>query len=210
MISQLRGIARHIDRERSNLVLEVNGVGYEVLLPIFVLRSLLDKGKKEGDEIELKIYYHIGGRPPRPMLVGFNNEFERRFFEKLIQVEDLGPLKAARAFVFSVSTVASAIENRNLELLEKMPGVGSRLAQKIVATLHGKVAEFALLRDERYDSLPALKIADLRAEAIEVLAGLGYKRKEATARVEEALRRKPEIGGTEELLREVFRLEREG
>jgi len=210
MISQLRGIARSIDRERSNLVLEVNGIGYEVLLPVFVLRSLLDRGKKEGDEIELKIYYHVGGKPPRPMLVGFNNEVERRFFEKLIQVEDLGPLKAARAFVFSVSTVANAIENRDTGLLEKMPGVGPRLAQKIVATLHGKVAEFALLRDEKYDSLPAPERADIRSEAIEVLVGLGYRRREAVARVEEALHRKPEIRDTEGLLREVFRLEREG
>lgn len=210
MISQLRGIARNIDRERSNLVLEVNGVGYEVLLPVFVLRSLLDRGKEEGDEIELKIYYHVGGRPPRPMLVGFNNEVERRFFEKLIQVEDLGPLKAARAFVFSVSTVANAIESRDVGLLERMPGVGPRLAQKIVATLHGKVAEFALLRDERYDSLPTPERADIRSEAIEVLVGLGYRRREAAARVEEALRQKPEIKDTEGLLREVFRLEREG
>jgi len=210
MISQLRGIARSIDRERSNLVLEVNGIGYEVLLPVFVLRSLLDRGKKEGDEIELKIYYHVSGKPPRPMLVGFNNEVERRFFEKLIQVEDLGPLKAARAFVFSVSTVANAIENRDTGLLEKMPGVGPRLAQKIVATLHGKVAEFALLRDEKYDSLPAPERADIRSEAIEVLVGLGYRRREAVARVEEALHRKPEIRDTEGLLREVFRLEREG
>lgn len=210
MISQLRGIARSIDRERSNLVLEVNGIGYEVLLPAFVLRSLLDRGKKEGDEIELKIYYHVGGKPPRPVLIGFNNEVERRFFEKLIQVEDLGPLKAARAFVFSVSTVANAIENRDTGLLERMPGVGPRLAQKIVATLHGKVAEFALLRDERYDSLPAPEMADIRSEAVEVLIGLGYKRREAAARVEEALRRKPEMRDTEGLLREVFRLEREG
>ena len=210
MISQLRGIARNIDRERSNLVLEVNGVGYEVLLPVFVLRSLLDRGKEEGDEVELKIYYHVGGRPPRPMLVGFNNEVERRFFEKLIQVEDLGPLKAARAFVFSVSTVANAIESRDVGLLERMPGVGPRLAQKIVATLHGKVAEFALLRDERYDSLPTPERTDIRSEAIEVLVGLGYRRREAAARVEEALRQKPEIKDTEGLLREVFRLEREG
>ncbi len=209
MISHLRGIVRSIDRDGSNLVLEVNGVGYEILLPVFVLRSLLDRGKKEGDEIELKIYYHIGGRPPRPMLVGFNSDVERRFFEKLIQVEDLGPLKAARAFVFSVSTVANAIENRDSRLLERMPGIGPRLAQKIVATLQGRVAHFALLRDEGYVSLPSPEGASIRNEAVEVLAGLGYKRREAMALVEEALRQKPEVKATEELLREVFRLERE-
>lgn len=208
MISHLRGIVRRINQEDSNLVLEVNGVGYEVLLPNFVLRSLLDQGKKEGDEIELRIYYHVGGNPPQPTLVGFNNDIERRFFEKLIKVEDLSPLKAARAFVFSVSTVADAIENKDAGLLERMPGVGPRLAQKLIATLHGRVAEFALLRDEGYASLPAPERASTRSEAAQILVGLGYKKREAVARVEEALRQKPEIEDMEGLLREVFRLER--
>ncbi|MCL0048299.1 hypothetical protein M1N20_02475 [Dehalococcoidia bacterium] len=95
MISYIKGTIRGIDNETSKVVVDVNGVGYEVLLPLFVMRSLMDRGKEEGDEIALQVYYHVSERQPRPVLVGFNNDFERRFFEKLIAVEDIGPSKAA-------------------------------------------------------------------------------------------------------------------
>lgn len=210
MISYIRGTIRSIDRDSSRLVVEVNGVGYDVLLPSFVMRSLLqERGKRKDDEVELEVYYHVPDRPPRPVLVGFNSDFERRFFEKMIEVEDIGPSKAARAFIFSVSTVANAIENGDIQLLQRMPGIGQRTAQKIVATLQGKVAEFALLRDEGYTTMPPAEEEDVRDEAVEVLTALGHKKSEATAKVDEALRRSPGLKDTQELIREVFRSERE-
>lgn len=207
VISYIKGTIRNVDKDDSRIVVEVNGVGYEVLLPFFVMRSLTERGKKGGEEVELEIYYHIAERQPRPILVGFTNNSERRFFEKLIAVEDIGPAKAAKAFVFSVSTVANAIESRDAQLLEKMPGIGQRTAQKIIATLQGKVAEFALLKDEGYASIPAVEKEDIKEEAVEVLAGLGYKKAEARLRVDEALKRNPKVKDTEELIREVFRAE---
>ena len=188
-------------------------MGYSVLFPVFVMRSLVDQGKKEGEEIELEIYYHVAERQPRPVLVGFNNDFERRFFQKLLTVEDIGPLKATRALTFSVSTIAQAIEERDAGLLQRMPGIGARTAQKIIATLHEKVAEFALLRDEGYTSMPPVAKADVREEAIGVLVGLGYRKAEATARVDEAIKRNLGAKDAEELIRgvfkEVFKKERE-
>lgn len=209
MISHLRGIVSSIDEDTSRVVIEVGGVGYEVLLPMCVMRSLVDRSQQPGDEIVLQIYYHVTERQPRPLLVGFNNEFEKRFFEKLIGVEDLGPAKAARAFVFSVSTVANAIEDGDARVLQSMPGIGARTAQKIIATLKEKVAEFALLKDEGYDSMPKVTRKDIAGEAIEVLAGLGYKRVEARARIDAVLETKPGMKDVEELIREVFRTERQ-
>lgn len=210
MISYIKGTIRSIDRDQSRLVVEVNGVGYDVLLPTFVMRSLTqEQGKRMGDEIELQTYYHVPDRPPRPVLVGFNSDFERRFFEKMIEVEDIGPSRAARAFVFSVSTVAAAIENGDLQMLQRMPGIGQRTAQKMVATLQGKVAEFALLRDEGYTTIPSVEKTDMREEATEVLTGLGHRRSDALAKVDQALKRNPDLKDTQELIREVFRAERE-
>lgn len=208
MISYIKGTIRSIDSDNSKVVVDVNGVGYEVLLPTFVMRSLVDRGKVSGEEIALETYYYVSERQPRPMLVGFNNEFERRFFEKLITVEDLGPGKIAKAFVFSVSTVANAIEDGNVELLQSMPGIGARTAQKIVATLKEKVAEFALLKDEGYASMPEASVKDVKSEAAQVLTELGYKRTEAKARVEEVMETNPGLKEVEELIREVFRAER--
>ncbi|MCL0030048.1 Holliday junction branch migration protein RuvA [Dehalococcoidia bacterium] len=208
MISYINGTIKSIDKEASKIVVDVNGLGYEVLLPLFVMRSLTDRGKEEGDEIALQIYYHVSERQPRPVLVGFNNDFERRFFEKLIAVEDISPSRAARAFVFSVSTVANAIESGDVQVLQRMPGIGARIAQKIIATLREKVAEFALLKDEGYDSMPSVARKDIKDEAVEVLAGLGYRRADARLKVEEALEQNPGLKDTEELIRAVFRAER--
>ncbi|MFO8102511.1 MAG: Holliday junction branch migration protein RuvA [Dehalococcoidia bacterium] len=208
MISHLAGKIGAIDEEASRIVVDVGGVGYEVLLPMFVMRSLIDAQKHIGDAITLQTYYHVTERQPAPLLVGFNNDFEKRFFEKLIEVEGLGPAKAAKAFVFSVSTVANAIEDGDARLLESMPGIGGRAAQKIIATLKEKVAEFALLRDEGYDTMPRVIRRDMHTEAIEVLTGLGYKLSEAKTKVDAVLDVRPDAKDVEELIREVFRAEK--
>ncbi len=208
MISYLTGKIRSIDEEGSKVVVDVGGIGYEVLLPMFVMRSLIDSQKQIGDAITLQTYYHVTERQPRPVLVGFNNELEKRFFEKLIEVEGLGPAKAAKAFIFSVSTVANAIEDGDARLLQSMPGIGARAAQKIIATLKEKVAGFALLKDEGYDSVPKLIRRDMYSEAIEVLTGLGYKLSEAKMKVDTILEIQPDIKQVEELIREVFRSEK--
>ena len=90
-----------------------------------------------------------------------------------------------------------------------MPGIGARAAQKIVATLKGKVVETAMLRDEGYDDAPA-KVAvgagTGRDEAVEVLVNLGYRQPEAERDVDEAIMANPELAtAPEELIREIFK-----
>ncbi len=202
MISYLAGRLLRKNREDQKIVIDVNGVGYEVLLPYFVRRAFDDK--ETGDPVELEIYYHVAERQPRPLLIGFLRENERAFFERLLSVSDIGPMRAARALIFSVSAVAQAIEDGDVQFLTRMPEVGERTAQKIVATLRGKVAEWALLKDEGYASAPPRE-TDLRREALDVLVGLGYKRGEAREEVEQAFKRSPGVKNVEDLIREVFK-----
>ena len=209
MINYLKGIIRGIYKADSRVVLDVNGVGYELLLPYFVLRSLEEDRRAEGDEVEMEIYFHASERQPRPVLVGFRKEFERTFFEKLIQVEDIGVNTAAKSLIFSVSTVAKAIEDGDTSLLVQMPGIGKRTADKVVATLRGKVAEWALLKDEGYTTVPVTEMSgDIQEEVISVLVNLGHRRPEAREKVESAVKIIPTTKDPQELLREVFRLER--
>src|SRR5438309_5355741 len=98
MISYLSGTLKRILPDR--VVVDVQGVGYDVFLPQFVMRSLQDRSV--GEPIEFEIYYHVTDRQLRPTLIGFNNGYEKRFFEKFITVEDIGPQKAARALVLSI------------------------------------------------------------------------------------------------------------
>lgn len=202
MISYLSGHLKRKSRDDMKIVVDVNGVGYDVLLPQFVRRTFDDK--EIGAPVELEIYYHVAERQPRPTLIGFNREHERTFFERLLNVADIGPMKAAKALVFSVSAVAQAIESGDVQFLTRMPEIGERTAQKMVATLRGKVAEWALLRDEGYTS-PVSPEEDLHREALDVLVGLGYKRAEARDEVEQAVKRNPRVRTVEELLREVFK-----
>jgi Holliday junction DNA helicase RuvA len=207
MISYLQGtLAR---KQQDRVVIDVRGVGYDVFLPQFVMRSLTEK--KEGEPIQLEIYYHVTDRQLRPTLIGFNNNFEKKFFEKFISVEDIGPQKAARALTMSVSTIAEAIESGNTGLLRQLPGIGDRTAQKMVATLRGKVAEEALLRDEGFFApaeTAALDANAVREDSIEILTSLGYRRVEAANKVDAAIKRSPELAAPEDVIREVYRAER--
>ena len=196
-------------QDEARVVLDVGGVGYELLLPYFVMRSLNEEEKSEGDDVEMEVYFHASERQPKPVLVGFRKEFERTFFEKLIQVEDVGVSTAARALVFSVSTIAKAIEDGDTALLVKMPGIGRRTADKMVATLRGKVAEWALLRDEGYATVPTAPArGDVQEEVVSVLVNLGHRRADARQKVEDAAKVASNAKDSQELLREVFRMER--
>ena len=209
MINYLKGVIRRIYKEEGKIVVDVNSVGYELLLPYFVMRSLEEEERGEGDEVEMEIYFHASERQPKPVLVGFRKEFERTFFEKLIQVEDVGVSTAARALVFSISTIAKAIEDGDTGLLVQMPGIGRRTADKMVATLRGKVAEWALLKDEGYATVPTTPArGDVQEEVVSVLVNLGHRRADARQKVETAAKAVSTTKDPQELLREVFRLER--
>ena len=207
MISFLMGEIRNIRLDPCVVVIVSAGVGYEVSLPVFVYESLNIDGLKPGKHIELEIYYHVTERQPKPVLVGFRHPAERNFFEQLIEVEGIGPTKAASALVFPVSTIAAAIEMEDLSVLQQLPGIGNRAAQKIVATLKGKVSETALLKDRLdVDSDNLSGQISVRTEAIEALLTLGYRSNEAMSKVEGAfdtISDDPET--VEDILREVFK-----
>ena len=208
MISYISGIIRSITREPGRAVVVAGGVGYEISLPTYVYQSLANEGVKEGSEVELENYYHVTERQPKPMLVGFRHPSEKQFFEQLIQVEGIGPSKAASALVFPVSKIASAIETEDIGSLQRLPGIGSRAAQKIVATLRGKVASTALLQDAGISDQGQVTtvIYDARSEAIEALVTLGYRPSEAQDKVDEVITVNPEISDDlQALMRDVFK-----
>ena len=210
MISYLSGTIRKLTREPATAVVVTGGIGYEVQLPAFVYNSLSSRNIAEGSEVEFEVYYHVTERQPRPQLVGFLHESEKDFFEQLIQVEGIGPAKAAAALVFPVSVIAAAIEKGDTGLLNQLPGVGARAAQKIIATLQGKVTATALLRDDAVmaQNGPAAQGSNVQREVVDALVALGYRPAEAREQVEAAVRRDPDSAeDVQGLMREVFRVQ---
>lgn len=203
MISHIRGTLYRKDHDR--VVVDVGGIGYEVLVPPFVREAY--KEVQEGDPIEFVTYYHVAERQPKPILIGFKREVEREFFEKLLTVGDIGPMRAAAAMVRSVSVIARAIEERDLGTLRQLPGIGERTAGKIIAALAGKVAKEAMMQDEGLAELPSAR-EDLRSETVDALVSIGYRRQEARQLVDEALKRLPDAASADELIQDIFRAER--
>ena len=210
MISHLAGVLTKKHESRQAIEITTNGIGYEVLLPTFVWRALEETPL--GDEVEFDIYYHVNERSPTPMLVGFTREVEREFFKKMVDVPDLGPMKSMRALSFSVSTIATWIEQSDETALRTLPGVGQRLAKTMVAHLKGKVVEEALLQDEHFAGPPEEggppSLSDVQQLAIAGLARLGYREGEARRWVE-SVTRDGEVTEVEEIIRAVFALRSE-
>ena len=205
MISHLTGTLTKKTEARQSIELTLSGVGYEVLLPTFVWRALEDTAL--GEEVSLEIFYHVPERQPTPLLVGFTRDIERDFFRKLVEVPDLGPTKAMRALVYSVSTIATWIEQSDERSLRSLPGVGERLAKTMVAHLKGKVVSEALLQDEHFASPPPKagppSLSEVQQLAVAGLVRLGYKEAEASRWVEQ-VSTDGEPAEPEELIRAVF------
>ena len=203
MISYLEGTL--LKKSEDRIVILCQGIGYEVHLPAIVRQTYNSKNAGEdGDRIKLHIFYHQSERQPKPMLVGFNLDVEKEFFEKFIKVEAIGPIAAVKALVLPVNVIAQAIEERDVKTLERLKGIGKRTAEKIVATLNGKVGKFALVKEELIPS--TIEPEDLRRLVENVLVKqLGHKRSEALIMVDEALTKNPGITTPEELFEEVYR-----
>ncbi len=204
MIGRLKG--RLVERHNQRLVIDVNGVGYEVFVPGVVARWA--ESLKIGDEVELVTLYLLQMEPGRatPMLLGFRNELEREFFEKLLSVPKLGVRGALQLFAVPMAALARAIEDNDQKALMKLPGVGRQRARELVAALQGKVAKFALLAEEE---VPAPLVTDVVSEALEILESLGYTRSEAQRMIDVALERLPKPSSVEELIRTVYQVQRE-
>jgi Holliday junction DNA helicase RuvA len=205
MIRYLEG--RLLKKEDDRILLLANQVGYEVLLPAMVMKAL--QAKKPGDDLSLYIYYQQTERQPKPVLIGFNLEAEREFFQHFISVEDIGPLKAVKALTLPVRDIARAIESRNADVLKGLKGVGQRTAQKIIASLEGKMGKFALIRQA--DEPESEAAEDFQSHVLEVLVSqLGHKPAEARRMIGDAMKRRPDIAAFEALIEEVYRGEEVG
>ncbi len=123
MISYLEGILKDIHDERVTLL--VGGIGYDVMIPSYVMNEIL-RTKKPDDELSLYISYHQTERQPKPVLVGFGSELDREFFERFISVEDIGPMAAVKALTKPVREIARDIEERDIKAKHDQRGSEGR------------------------------------------------------------------------------------
>lgn len=205
MIGYLEG--KLLKKEEDRVLLLTNHIGYEVLLPDIVMQSL--QNKNVGEEIALYIFFQQTERQPKPVLIGFNLEVEKEFFQYFISVEDIGPLKAVKALNVPIREIATAIESGEITRLTQLKGIGRRTAQKIIATLEGKMGKFALIRPAEAQKVQLDE--DFSKQVLDVMIKqLGHKPADARRMIAKAMKRNEAITTAEELFDEVYRGERLG
>ena len=168
MIAHLRG--KLMQKDPAHVVVDVNGVGYEVFIPLTTFTALPDTGS----EVSIDIHTHV--REDIIALYGFSTRRERTIFEKLMTISGIGPKLAVTILSGgSVEELVSAIKRSDLARLTAIPGVGKKTAERIVLELKDKLRDFA----------EAVQKPGVETDVMSALENLGYSR----ALVESALRR---------------------
>ena len=200
MFARIRGTL--VERGEGSVVLDVNGLAYDIFLPPCVAEKVT---AQTGAEVALEIYavLNIEGNTGHYTFYGFGNPIEREFFEALISVASIGPRSAARAFSQPMSRIAGAIDRGDHAFLKTLPGIGQQKARDIVAKLQGKVTKFLLIQEAQ--AAPPPQIPDFAGEALAVLLQLEYKRAEAEEMIRSTLGAAPGIKDAEALLAEIYR-----
>jgi Holliday junction DNA helicase RuvA len=207
MISKIKGIIDAVSEE--SVTLQVDGLFYEILIPSG-LAEPLRKQSQEKHDVMLYTYCYIESSGAAsnlyPRLVGFTVPSDREFFKLFTTVSGVGVRKALRCLTLPVRDIARSIENKDTSLLRRLPGIGPRMADKIVAELAGKTLPFALSRSDRPLSIPEKKRPDFEEDVYQVLAQLQYKPAEIDAMIKKALKVNPDIKNVEEMISTIFSL----
>jgi len=198
MIGFIRGIL--IDKEPTRAVLENNGIGYELMIPVSTFVQLPEPG-----EIVV-LHSHLHVREDAMILVGFFTRGEKDLFQLLLTVSGIG-LRSALGILSGskVPEVLASIAGGNEAALTRIPGLGKKTAQRLILDLKEKAA--ARLRQIGEPSQPAARLdSDIAEQAIQAMVSLGYAKAEAARAVERAAARLGEKPDIEELLRTALQL----
>ncbi len=198
MIANLKGPL--IQKSPEAVVIEANGVGFEVLVPLPTLYELPDVGS----QVQLMIHTHV--RENQILLIGFLHQDEKEAFRFLTRVNGIGPRLAVNILSgLPAKELLEAIVCGDTQRLQRIPGVGKKMAERIVVELKDRIPprEWVIAQAE---PVPP-KQKEVCLEVLSALMNLGYKRKESEKAIESAVRREsdPEGLSLEGLLKSALR-----
>ena len=166
MIGYLEGEV--IDSENTKIILEINGVGYELELAGF------KKQPRVGEKIEVYTYTYV--REDALKLFAFPEKTGKELFEILITVNGIGPSAGLNILnTMPASRFISAIMQKNEVVLKEISGIGPKTAQRLILELQSKLEEFAYLQSESDTGVADFSADEERQDIIDALTALGYK-----------------------------------
>nr|WP_216602631.1 Holliday junction branch migration protein RuvA [Vibrio europaeus] len=202
VIGRLRGIL--IEKQPPELLIEVNGIGYEVQMPMSCFYELPSIGE------EAIIYTHFVVREDAQLLYGFNTVKERALFREVIKANGVGPkLGLAILSGMTASQFVASVEREDVSTLVKLPGVGKKTAERLVVEMKDRLKGwsagdlFTPFTDAApADSAPQPAQSNAEEEAISALLALGYKPTQASKVVSQV---KTDEMSSEQLIREALK-----
>ncbi|MBV9581471.1 MAG: hypothetical protein JO057_23075 [Chloroflexi bacterium] len=206
MYAYLRGIYKgHLAQADEAVVVELAGIGYEVIVPPIVDQEIAAAYPIES-EIVLYVSAQSGRDQPWPMLYGFLTPEQRAFWQLLISVPRVGGRGAARAMVAPIDSMAEAIQQANRAFLDGLPGITLEGADKIIASLRKKVGPFVQPVSRLPSARPRRSDAEeTRDDAITLLMQMGLKRPEAQRGVDQLLATREDITSLQDIVTEFFK-----
>ncbi|MBI4840323.1 MAG: Holliday junction branch migration protein RuvA [candidate division NC10 bacterium] len=182
MIAQIRG--RLASKEPHRVVVDVNGVGYRLFIPLSTFYQLPEVSA----EVFLHTHTHV--REDAIQLFGFHTRDEQALFELLQGVTGIGPRLATNILSgISVEELVPALSEGTLARLRAVPGVGKKLAERLVVELREKVGSARLDQGAAAPAGPAPAVDQPLEDVVSALVNLGCNRKEAIKAAEAARQR---------------------
>ena len=185
MIAHLRG--RLFDKQPNRLVVDVDGVGYQVFVPLSTFYVV----GEPGSEMALRIHTHV--REDALALYGFATVLEQDLFERLIGISGIGP-KLALAVLSGIEPLdlVQAIDRGDVGRLTGIPGVGKKTSERIVLELKDRLPRMRMATAG--PAVTAPEPAALRDDLLSALVNLGYHRPLAEKAVATAIKALPDVG----------------
>ncbi|GHE77458.1 Holliday junction branch migration protein RuvA [Thalassotalea profundi] len=179
MIGRLRGLL--IEKIAPEILIECNGIGYEVTMPMTSIYALPELNQ------EAVIYTHFVVREDAQLLYGFANKTERKLFRLLIKVNGVGP-KLALAILSGMSAeqFVSCVIHDDLTTIVKIPGVGKKTAERLLIEMRDRIKDWHTdessatftLNSSAANSQPIV-MNNVKGDAINALISLGYNQSQA-------------------------------
>lgn len=201
MIGRIRGIL--IEKQATDIVVDVQGVGYEIQAPMSTIYLLPALGK------EVALHTHLVVREDAHLLYGFLALDERHMFRSLIKISGVGP-KMALAILsgMAVEEFIRTVRSNDLAALVRMPGIGKKTAERLVVEMKDKLtdwSESASAASIAMVSSAGLSDRQMSQEAETALVALGYKPQEAARVIAQVLKLNGDLNRSEELIRLALR-----
>jgi len=193
VIGQIEGTI--IEKNPPEILVEVAGITYEILVPMSTLYQLPESGEL------VRLHTHFSVREDAQTLYGFFDAETKKMFRSLVRVNGVGPKMALGILSgMSVEDFVQAVRNNDSDAMVRMPGIGKKTAERLMIEMRDKMIEWGSDNNVGSDLSSQTK-SSFTKDAEIAMINLGYKPQQAARAIAQVLKVNPEINDSEELIR---------